>query len=261
MIMRNTTTLRPGLLVSLKTSISGNVSYFKQEIEPDHLTRDGKRQAKWETERVISDPKEHEAATRVRSKANSLIRTVCSRSAFGLLCPEIETERLEKAIAEARTLAEEFNATARLTRVSVYVITGRIAPDDVEAVRAINSEIRDLLEDMQRGLKNLDVDAVRDAANKARNIGAMLSPDAAARVSSAIEVARSAARRIVKAGDQAASEIDRATLRRIEEARTAFLDLDSGSKVARPVVEGRALDLSPSRSVRKAGEPTRMMEL
>ncbi|MGE0290624.1 MAG: hypothetical protein AB7P16_30455, partial [Bradyrhizobium sp.] len=59
----------------------------------------------------------------------------------------------------------------------------------------------------------------------------------------------------------AASEIDRATLRRIEEARTAFLDLDEGGKVARPVVEGRALDLAPSRSVRKASEATRIMEL
>lgn len=261
MNLRNTTTLRPGLLVSLKTSVSGNVSYFKQEIEPDHLTRDGKRQARWETERVISDPKEHEAATRARGRALTAIRTVCSRSAFGLLCPEIDTERLEKAIAEARRIADEFNATARLTRVTVYVITGRIAPDDVEAVKAINSEIRELLEDMQRGLKNLDVETVREAANKARNIGAMLSPDAAARVNSAIEVARSAARRIVKAGDQAASEIDRATLRRIEEARTAFLDLDEGKAIAKPIVEGRALDLAPSRSVRKASEPARMMEL
>lgn len=261
MTLRNTTTLRPGLLVSLKTSVSGNVSYSKQEIEQDHLTPDGKRQARWETERVISDPKEHEAATKARSRALTMIRTVCSRSAFGLLCPEIDTERLERAIADARRIADEFNATARLTRVTVYVITGRIAPDDVEAVRAINSEIRDLLDDMERGLKRLDVDAVREAANKARNIGAMLSPDAAARVRSAIEVARQAARRIVQAGDQAAVDIDRAALRRIEEARTAFLDLDEGKRIEAPIVEGRALDLMPARSVRKANEPNRIMEV
>ncbi len=42
-------------------------------------------------------------------------------------------------------LADEFNATARLTRLYVNVIAGRIAPDDVEAVKAINSEVRDLL--------------------------------------------------------------------------------------------------------------------
>ncbi|MGC2778984.1 MAG: hypothetical protein WA418_25470, partial [Bradyrhizobium sp.] len=126
-------TLRPGLLVSLKTTVSGNVEYEKQNIEADHVTDDGKRKARWETQRTISDPTEHEAALQVRSRALTLIRGVCSRSAFGLLCPEIATEDLERAMVKARKLAEEFNKSAKLTRVTVYAITGRIAPDDVEA--------------------------------------------------------------------------------------------------------------------------------
>ena len=133
-----------------------------------------------------------------------------------------------------------------MSRVSIYVITGRIAPDDVEAVRAINSELRDLLDDMTTGLKNLDVTAVRDAANRARGIGQMLSPAAAERIQNAIDVARSAARKIVKAGEQAAQEIDLATIRKLEEARTAFLDIDQPSgEIAAPAVETRTLDLTP----------------
>lgn len=248
---RNTTTLRPGLLVSLKTSVSGNVAYDKQVIESDHLTEDGKRLAKWETQRVISDPEEHEAALKARSRALTMIRGICSRSAFGLLCPEIDAEKLERAVARAREITEEFNASAKLTRISVYVITGRIAPDDVEAVKAINSEVRELLSDMEGGLRRLDVDAVREAANKARNIGAMLSPDAQARINTAIQVARDAARRMVRAGEQAANELDRATLARIEEARTAFLDLDEQGEVLAPEVEGRALDLLPTAPIGK----------
>lgn len=246
MISSMKTTLRPGLLVSLKTSLTGNVRYNKEEIERDHLTENGERKALWQTERVIADPEEHEAGTKARSRALSLVRNVCARSAFGLLCPEIDADKLERAIADARRIAEEFNSTASLTRISVYVMIGRIAPDDVEAVKAINSEIRGLMQDMQNGLRNLDVKAVREAANTAKNVGAMLSPDAAVRVQTAIDLARASARQIVAAGEEAAAEIDMSAIRRIEEQRTAFLDLDdTDTAIAAPLVPGRAVDLVP----------------
>src|SRR5262249_16783864 len=152
-------TLRPGLLVSLKTSIRGNIRYDHRDIALDHLTEDGSQLARWETERTISDPAEFEAATKVRSKVRSVISGVCALSAFGLLCPENSTNDLDTAITEARRLAEEFNATAKLTRVRFDVLAGLIAPDDVGAVRAINSEVRELLADMDEGVRNFDVKA------------------------------------------------------------------------------------------------------
>ena len=193
-----TSTLRPGLLVSLKSSVAGNVSYTRRDLESE-ISKDGKAQAKWETERTITDVEEHEKAIKARNKARMTITRICSQSAFGLLCPEPAEAELEAAIAEARQITDAFNAEAKLSRVSLYVITGRIAPDDVEAVRAINSEVRELLDDMREGLQNLDVKAVREAASKAKSIGAMLSPDAAARIQIAIEAARTSARRIVQA--------------------------------------------------------------
>lgn len=245
-MMNTVSTLRPGLLVSLKTSVTGNVRYNKEDIERDHKTEDGKRKATWQTERVIDDPEEHERATKARSKALSLIRNVCVRSAFGLLCAEIDGDKLQRAISEARDIADEFNSTATLTRVKIYIIMGRVAADDVEAVKAINSEITGLMRDMEDGLANLDVDKVRAAANSAKNISQMLSPDAAARVKTAIELARSSARKIAAAGEEAAQEVDRATIRRIEEARTAFLDLDDvETQIAAPIVPTRAVDLIP----------------
>lgn len=237
-----TSTLRPGLLVSLKTSVRGNVRWNKRTIDADHVTADGARQAKWETERTISDPKEFEDAGKARSKARTVITRVCASSAFGLLCPETSAQDLEKAVAEARQIAAEFNATASLTRLSVYVITGRIAPDDVEAVRAIGSELRDLIADMETGISNLDVKAVREAASRAKGLGSMLSPEAAAKVQLAVDAARGAARRIVEAGETTAAAIDQRTLVTLAEARTAFLDLDSDTTVAVPEAEGRAVD-------------------
>lgn len=238
-----TTTLRPGLLVSLRTSLTGNVSYSKRDI--DTKREDKKHVASWETERTIADVDEHERATKVRGQAAYLVRRNCVQSAFGYLCPEDKAAELDAAVIEARKLIEEFNKTAKMSRIGVYVVTGRIAPDDVEAVKAINSEVRELMDQMATGIQNLDVKAVRDAAAKANGIGQMLSVDAQARIKVAVELARESARRIVKAGEMAAQEVDTVTIRRITEARTAFLDLDEVAEVAAPEAEARAVDFEP----------------
>ena len=243
--MSNIETLRPGLLVSLKSSLRGNVNY----IPGERITRtdeDGQEITEIETTRVIADPAEYKRAGEVRSKAGSIIRSVCVASAFGLLCPEKAQEELEAAIKDARKLIDTFNRSAALTRVSIYVMIGKIASDDVEAVKAINSEVSDLLGQMEQGLKNLDVKSIRDAAAKAKQVGQMLAPDAAAKVQMAVEAARKSARQIVKAGEQAAAEVDLRSIRTITDMRTAFLDLDEAQEVAAPQHEHRALDLDPS---------------
>ncbi len=260
--MLQSSTLRPGLLVSLSCTITGNVRYTKRDLESE-ITPDGVSIAKWETERTIADLQEHNAGSKARADARNAIAGACTHSAFGLLCPEAKADQLESAIAKARGIADAFNATARLSRLNVYVLTGRIAPDDVEAVRAINSEIRGLMATMESGLRNLDVKTVREAANKARAVGAMLAPDAESRVKeavalareaaikirkageqAAVALAREAAIKIRKAGEQAAVAIDTETVARIATARVSFLDLGEAQEVESPVTAGRSLDLS-----------------
>lgn len=244
--MLRTSTLRPGLLVSLKTSIQGNVEYRKRDIEAEYTTESGEKRAVWETERTVRDPEEHERAIKVRGKARSFITGICSASSFGLLCPEAKQDELDKAIEEARRIISAFNGNATMTRVSLFVIAGRVAPDDVEAVRAINSEIRDLLTEMEAGVQNLDVKVIREAANKAKAVGAMLTGEAYERVEDAIKVARSCARQLVKAGEQAAVEVDQVALKVIASSRTAFLDLDESGEIADPQTAGRAIDFEPT---------------
>jgi len=237
-------TLRPGLLVSLHTSLKGNIHYQKVDLEGKHIDTDGRERERWETERVVTDPAEHKAASEVRAKISYLIRSQCAVSAFGLLCPENSADKLADAINEARALADQFNADAALTRVSVNVLFGRIAQDDVEAVKAISEELRSLMEDMQVGLKNLDVKAVRDACNKARSIGGMLSDDAKGRLDVALQAARTSARQIAKAGETVVVEIDRRAIAKIDMARTSFLDIDMElGEVSAPKMTGRSIDL------------------
>lgn len=245
-----TSTLRPGLLVGLKSSVAGGVRYDRTET---NVTVEGQQEtAELNTIRTIHDRKEYEAAHKARSKARAIISAVCVQSAFGLLCTKEREDELDEAVKEAEKVADEFNKTAKICRLSVSVLTGEIAQDDVKAVQKINKEVRELLDDMSSGIKNLDVEAVRDAANRAKSLGSMLKPDAQARIQMAVEAARQTARKMVKAGEQAAAEIDKNTLRTITESRTAFLDLDGEREVGSVKADARALDLAPEAPAPKA---------
>lgn len=238
-----TSTLRPGLLVIVKTSVKGNVEYDKSATET--RVEGGREIAEWDTIRTIADPKEFEQSGKVRSKARGMIRGICAESTFGLLCPEAKSEQLETAISDARELIGIFNASAKYSEISLYVMTGRIAQDDVEAIKAINSEVRDLLEEMAAGVQALDVKRVREAAARGKSLGSMLSLDAQARLQVAIDAARSTATKIKAAGEQAAVEIDKNTLARLKEARTSFLDLDGEAELKMVAPSAVGVDMVP----------------
>lgn len=245
-----TSTIRPGLLVALKTTVIGNVRYAKVILQNDTEDDAGGLQARWETERYIAAPKEHEEAQRIRSKARKTIARVCSLTAFGLLCPVLKAGELEEAVEAARIEANAFNAKAQLTRIDIAIITGRIAADDVEAIRAINSEVKDLLAAMEQGVARLDPAAIREAASRARSVSQMLSPVAQERISEAIDAARSAARKLSKAGEVAGEEVATEAIAAITSARTAFLDLETTAvEIAVPEADGRAVDLDPDVAV------------
>lgn len=230
--------IEPGLLVSLNTSVRGNTRYFKEVLEYPHLTAVGEERSKHETTKIITDPDEQKAADKVRDKCRSLIKSVCSQSEFGLLCPEEREDELIEVIEQARELANEFNAAAVYTHVKVSIFWGMVAQDDVRATREIAAEIRDLLQDMQSGLAELDVKKVRAICDKATQMGQMLSTDSKTNVDIAVRAARASCKRIVKAGEAVVKEIDRNTIRTIGMARTSFLDLDDDGEfeIAVPAV-------------------------
>lgn len=237
-------TLVPGLLVSLKTTISGNISYRTKDVVADATPVTGTESiVAWETTRTITDAAEYEAAKKVRSKARSLVSSVCVASAFGLLCPENKARELSDAVLEGQRIAADFNAVSRITRIGVFAITGKVASDDEQAIRAINSEMADLIEQMRDGAANLDPAAIREAANKARDVSMMLTPATQERVGAAIEIARKEARRIVKAGETAALQVDASVIAALAHGRTAFLDVDMAQgEVAAPATVAAAVD-------------------
>ena len=217
--------IEPGLLVSLNSEVSGNTRYYREQLEAAHVTTNGFEQSVTEVTKIVRDPAEQKAAEKVRGKCRSLITSVCTKSRFGLLCPEDREPQLEDRVTSARTLSDDFNRDAVYTHVSFNVFWGVVAQDNVRATAAITTECQKLMEIMQLGLVELDVKKVRAACAKARQMEQMLSSDASLKVDIAVRVARQACKRIVKAGEAVVKEIDRNAIRNIGLARTSFLDL------------------------------------
>ncbi len=229
--MSEARTIRPGYLVSMKSSISGNVQTDREVVEARHTDENGYEVEKSLTTHIVIDPAEQAEAIKLRGKIRGLVTGICTASAFGLLCPLSRREELQEAVAKGREMAWEFNRKSKFTQIRVNVIYGLIAQDDFEAVQAISGELRDLMAEMEDGLKNLDIKKVRDAAQKANDTGQMLSVDAKLRVDEAVKAARAAARKISKAGEAAAQEISVEALKTLAGARTSFLDIDIDQEV------------------------------
>ncbi|ATW60578.1 hypothetical protein SEA_RYADEL_98 [Mycobacterium phage Ryadel] len=246
--MNEIRSLKPGILVSLKTHQSGNRAYQKREIERPHIAEGGVERSRWDTTKIVFDPEEAKEASQVANRARYLITRLCADTAHGPLCPMERREELHAAIAEARRMVEEFNAKAAFSRVEVNVICGEIVADDVNTARALFSETERFMAQMQDGLKELDVKKVRAACSKALDVGQMLSPNANADVKLAVNAAREACKKIVAAGEQVAVEIDRNAIEMIGLARSSFLDFEVDQDVEVEAFRdtGRAIDFEPT---------------
>lgn len=249
----NASVIRPGLLISLKTTLRGGVAYERVDLVTGEKLADGAEVSEWKTRRTIEDKAEHELATKTRSQARALITKVCSTTSFGLLCPNEQEGALDAAVKAARQLMDNFNDTAKHCRVALWVIKGRVASDDAEAARAITQEIGELTARMTEGITAFDPKAIREAADRARELSTMLSEDKQTKVNAAIAQARAAARTIVKRIEKEGE--DRSTVLldiqrgQIESARIAFLDMsgDTTEVEALPAVSAqRFADLDVS---------------
>jgi hypothetical protein len=150
---------------------------------------------------------------------------------------------LTEGIASARRIVEAFNATAQHGRISVNALCGRVASDDAEAARAITAEIASLVTQMDRSITALDPEAIRKAANKARDLSAMLGDSVKGKVDSAIKQAREAAstiaKRVQKDGETPAVVLADIQRGMMDSARIAMLDFSDAPAAAEllPAIE------------------------
>lgn len=241
-------TIRPGLLVNIASSVEGGVSYQRFDIKTGEKLEDGSTHSEWNTKKVVDDEVELKRAEQTRSKARSMIAKLCTKSKFGHICSPAKEAELDAAITEARKLCDEHNSDDqnKYTQIKIYVLKGRVESNDAEAMRSITSEITDLIAKMDAGIKEFDPEKIREAANNAREMSAMLGEEAQGKVNAAIQQARKAARTIVsriqeKGEDKAVVLMD-IQRGQIESARIAFLDMsenDAAPQDASPVIQSQ----------------------
>jgi hypothetical protein len=239
--------LKPGIMVGLKSKVSGGVKYDRYDIA-DRTEASGASIEKWETTKTVRDPEEHARATKARNRARNLITRLCADTAFGLLCPMDRERDLDTAITQARQIAKEHNddpGTA-YTEVSIFALKGKFATtaeEEERAARALYEEIRTLIASMDQGITDADPDAIKNAANKARQMAMLLSAEQQEKIGDAIKAARQAARTIVarveKKGEVAATVIADIQRGDLEKARFAFADFDECEVIgeATPMVD------------------------
>jgi hypothetical protein len=247
-----TVTLKPGLLVSIRTRHQGGVKYDRVDLTADaSVVSDKAEVSRWETTKIVDDVEEFDRASKVAGKCGSLIRAICAYSEFGYLCRADREAELDEAIADARRRAEDFNASAKTTRVSVFALKGRIAESDAEAAKAVGADLLALIEGMQTGVQTMNVKDIRDAANKARKLVTMVDEATAKRVKDAVDQARDIATELRKKLDNGASGVAEATeyvqavdLTALASARAVFLDLEEPvGRVVAAVPMGSEIDI------------------
>lgn len=232
-------TIKPGILVSLKTRVVGGISYVKSDIAEE---TDGKTEIKqWHTTKTVVDADEVERAQLARSRAATAVRSCCIGTPFGLLCPASRVEELDAAVIRARSLTDSHNDASVHTTVELFVLRGQVASDDVEAMRAIGAEMAALSEDMKAGIDNVNPKRIREAAKRAKELGAMLDEANQEKVKAAVLSARKAARdivrRIEKGGENAQKVIQDLDTANVVGLKFAFLDVDSTSDAESPAAD------------------------
>lgn len=241
-------TIKPGILVSLKTHVQGGVSYVRDKVQTNVSGRTEEKN--WHTSKTIADVQEFEAAVQARAKISSLVRGGCIKTAFGLLCPNDWEEGLSDRIERAKLIANEYNETATITNVSFHVLKGRIAENDREATEAIMSDVKDLADQMREGIATANVKTIRDAAKKAKEMTAMLDETESKRVTEAVDAARKAAReitrRVIKGEELAEVVLADLATQPIDSLRMMSLDFDSdetNDTEAVPVIVAKELEV------------------
>lgn len=209
--------VRPGLLVSMRTSIKGGVSYRREDLV-DEIEGEGTR-TEWKTEKKVENADEYTRARRLRARVVTLIGGACVKTAFTYICPLENEALLDERIAEAQAACDAFNEEAVHSQVTFDLMRGRYMEDTKETVQAVRREIHELLEELNSALKAGEVQSIRDVAARATQMGRLLEEGTEA---------RSALERAVKESRRVAGQL----VKRIKEGADAVAEVLAGANVS-----------------------------
>lgn len=227
--MSNVLKLRPGFLVCFSTRVENGVEHLKSQVREEVLP-DGAVRKEWQAATIIHDPEEFKAVSVLRSRVRNIMKGVTTNTGFALMCPREDEQRLSAAITEMDALALGWNETSKVYKLRVSTVLAEIAENKADAIKAIKSEVVDLLARMEAATRAGSVRDIRAAANEAAQKVALLdleSEDGDDEIAQALAVARGVARKIVKrvekGGEDLAAVLEQQNLEPIAAARLRFI--------------------------------------
>lgn len=162
--------ITPGIVVALKTRVSGGITYqrFNKQVKQN---ADGLLVEEYDTVKTTIDPDLFAEATRLRSKCIGLVRAVSCETAFGMLCPASKEGDLDKSIEEAKRIAREFNDRSSTIKITVACLKGRVVDSDQEANDMVAEEMLNIIGELQAKLSAEHIDNLSEAErNEALNL-------------------------------------------------------------------------------------------
>jgi hypothetical protein len=237
--------IKPGVLVLFSVHVhDSGITRDTDDLSADNASTfvpEGATVRVTKTTTVHRDPAEHDRAIKLRGKIEGMIRRHLTINPFLKHCSFDGFDLLLSDLATCQALADEHNASpeTRYTRVVIYFVPAVIGAADAEdqakalevqtrAARQMAEECKRILDDMSRGIDNLDPTAIREARERAQSFSPVLSAEQSTALDSAIETATKAANLIGKLqrkGEEAADILASVSREAIGRARIAFLDL------------------------------------
>lgn len=159
--------IRPGILVAEKVTISGGIHYDK-ELEESYF-EDERQIRKWRTTAIVDDVSERQKAQMVRSQIYSLTRKVCASTPIGLICSEERSGELAEALREARRKRNEFNSEAKTCYMRTHHALFEVNPDNKQAVEAIVDHVADIANRVDEAITSSEEEVIQKAPRSALN--------------------------------------------------------------------------------------------
>lgn len=194
--------LKPATILVHRCARRGGLHYKRkneQTIEDSKSNPEKREKLTWESERVIDDKEEYDAAISLRGRCLYAVRKLGRSNELGILVRADRMKEIDEELEKWNKEMDEFNAKAKHCEVENFVMKFDISGDNTEVLKIMLRDLGELLNDLTVAMKKADPKSIREVITKLKNFDELLPDTTAKVVGTAIEGARELARGISKA--------------------------------------------------------------
>lgn len=191
--------LVPCLLLAVNVSRTGGESYQREDELHLEAQKDGEVRTQWTTRKTVDDEKELAEANSLQGKAKRAAGKLGRHTPVGIVVAASKRQAVEDYRDEWRAEFDEFNATAKHSRVDFSCMVFAIRGDNVQELEQVLDELRRGLDDLEKAYSTADPGSMRDVVRRMQGFTDLLPERVATTMELAVKSAQKRARNISKA--------------------------------------------------------------